>query len=344
MKKIMALLLAGAMAFSAVGCGAGEDDMAEASTELNIYMWQNYISDDLITAFEKENNCTVNLSYMDSTAESVEKLTTGCGDEYDLVMVQNVDMEFLVEGDYLEKIKPDSLPNTSNIRENCWVSKNYGIPYLMNYVYVVYDSETCPIEIKGYGDLLNPALKGKISSVDGARNLMSMALVALGYDPNSKEEAELEKAYEWLRRFHENVAVYDTDGQALIDGEVSVAVTYDRNAAKAMAKKDTIQIAPFEKHKIQVVVDMFVIPKGAQHMDLAETFMNYICDPEVMAANLEEVPYSCPNDVAEVLASEAYHQAPERNFEYKDNVFLHRSIGDAADLYDEYYQKLKTGE
>ncbi|MBR4113074.1 MAG: spermidine/putrescine ABC transporter substrate-binding protein, partial [Anaerotignum sp.] len=91
MKKFLALLLAGAMALSVAACGGGaeapaEDTNAEASTELNIYMWQQYISDELIAAFEEENGCTINLSYMSDNADAINKLTAGGGEEYDLIM------------------------------------------------------------------------------------------------------------------------------------------------------------------------------------------------------------------------------------------------------------------
>lgn len=345
MKKYIALLLAGAMAFSAAACGGTEAGETEASTELNIYMQKDYISSDLIAAFEEENGCKVNFFYPESDTEAVEKLKAGCGEEYDLVMVKNTDMEYLIEEKCLEKIEMDSLPNTSTLNESCWMSKSYGIPYLMKYVYVVYDSAKCPVEITGYNSLLDPALKGQIASVDGVRDLFSIALVALGYSPNTAEESELTKAHDWLVKFDENVAMYGGDvQQALIDGTVSVAITDDRSAAEGMAKKKTIKIAPFEENAVQTVVDMFVIPAKAQHMDLAKKFMNDICDPEVMAANLEEYPYACPNDVALMLASEAYHAAPERDFDYKEKTFLVRMVEDAREFYDNYDQELKAGE
>lgn len=48
---------------------------AQASTELNIYMWQQYISDALIADFESQNNCKINLSYMSDNADAITKLT-----------------------------------------------------------------------------------------------------------------------------------------------------------------------------------------------------------------------------------------------------------------------------
>ena len=46
--------------------------------------------------------------------------------------------------------------------------------------------------------------------------------------------------------------------------------------------------------KVQLGFDLYVIPKGAKHADLSEKFLNYICEADVMAKNLEEFPYSCP--------------------------------------------------
>lgn len=348
MKKLLALLLTGAMVFSVAACGGSDapadDANAEASTELNIYMWQQYISDELIANFEAENNCTVNLSYMSDNADAINKLTAGGGEEYDLIMTCDAYMESLIAGGYVEEINLDNVPNSSNLNEAYWVSKGYCVPYLMNYIYVVYDSATCPIEIKGYNDLLDPALKGQISTIDGARNLFPMALVALGYDPNSTDEAELAEAYDWLVKFNDNVAAYGNAEQNLTNGTVSVAVTYDGNASWAMAEKDTIKIAPFEKDAIQLGMDLYVIPTGAKHVDLAEKFLNYICDPEVMAKNLDEFPYSCPNDAAVAVASETYKNDPARIFDYKENVFFQEDVGEALTIYNDYYQKLKVGE
>ena len=212
----------------------------------------------------------------------------------------------------------------------------------MNYIYVVYDSETCPVEIHSYNDLLQSGLK--ISTIDGARNLFPIALVALGYDPNSTNESEIAEAYEWLQKFNENVVAYGNAEQNLTNGTANVAVTYDGNASWAMKEKNTIKVADFTSDPIQLGIDLFVMPKGAKHVDLAEKFLNYICTAEVMAKNLEEFPYSCPNDAAVAAASDDYKNDPARDFSYKENVFFQEDVGDTLTIYNDYYQKLKVGE
>lgn len=86
----------------------------------------------------------------------------------------------------------------------------------------------------------------------------------------------------------------DNAEQNLTNGTANVAVTYDGNASWAMKEKNTIKVADFTSDPIQLGIDLFVMPKGAKHVDLAEKFLNYICTAEVMAKNLEEFPYSCP--------------------------------------------------
>jgi spermidine/putrescine transport system substrate-binding protein len=350
MKKIIAIALMMALMLSLTACNGGDDSKKTSgkdSKELNIYMWQSYISGDLIKNFEQKNNCKVNLSYMSDNADSITKLTAGGGDEYDLVMTCDAYMKSLVDGKYIEKINMKNVPNTKNLNEAYWVDKNYCVPYLMNYIYVIYNDETCPIDITSYNDLINPVLKGKITSIDGARNLFPIALVALGYDPNTKVEKEIKEAYEWLKKFNDNVLSYGSTEQNIANGAASVAFTYDGNASWAMEQlgaNNKLVIADFKKDKVQLGFDLYVVPKGAKHVDLAEKFLNYICEADVMAKNLEEFPYSCPNDAAIAAASDKYKNDPARKFSFKENVFFQEDVGDALKIYNDYYQQLKVGE
>lgn len=354
MKKIISIVLSMVLIIGVLtGCtgtdtGSNSDsDNTAASTELNIYMWQQYISDDLIAKFEKDNNAKVNLSYMSDNADAITKLTAGGGQEYDLIMTSDAYMESLIEGDYIEKINFTNIPNSSNINESYWTAKEYCVPYLMNYVYIIYNKDTSPVEIKSYNDLINPALKGQIASVDGARNLFPIALVALGYDPNSKDESEIAEAYEWLIKYNDNVVAYGNAEQNLANGTASVAFTFDGNASWAMSElgeNNSLVIADFEKDPVQLGFDLYVVPKGAKHVDLAEKFLNYITDPQVMAENLVEYPYSCPNDAAVEAASDDYKNDPARDFDYKENVFFQEDVGEAITIYNDYYQKLKVGQ
>ena len=343
MKKALALLIALVMLFS-----LGITASAAERKELNIFMWSDYISDETIANFESEYGVKVNLSYMNDNADSITKLTAGAGSEYDLIMTCDAYMESLIQGGYLEELDLSQIPNSENINKAYWSEENQGycVPYLMNYIYVVYDTERCPIEITSYNDLISPEMKGQIGSVDGARNLFPIALIALGYDPNSTDENEIAEAYEWLTKYNENVVAYGSTETNIVNGTISCMLTYDGNAAEAMAQMgedNTLVVAPGFTDAVQLGFDLYVIPKGAAHMDLAYKFLDYICDPEVMANNLVENPYSCPNDAAVAAASEDYRNGPAFDFDYKTNIFFQEDVGDAITIYDKYYQMLKVG-
>ena len=202
-KKFLAFALAGVMIFSLAACGGGGD--SEESGELNIYMWSDYMSQKMVDKFTEETGIKVNFSYMSTSEEATAKITSGGGEQYDLVMPCDADMTGLIKGGYLEEINLENVPNLENLGE---AYKNrefdpenkYAIPYFMNYVYVVYNTKTCPVKIDEYKDLQDPKLKGQIASVTGMRNLFPIALVSLGYDPNSTDDKEIKEAYEWNSR------------------------------------------------------------------------------------------------------------------------------------------------
>ena len=92
MKQLLTGILSLALVFSLAACSGGGGSATPApngggsgneaaSTELNIYMWQQYISDQLISDFEAANNCKVNLSYMSDNADAITRLTAGGGQE-----------------------------------------------------------------------------------------------------------------------------------------------------------------------------------------------------------------------------------------------------------------------
>lgn len=344
MKKCLSFLLIAVMVFALAAC-SGE---AEKQGELNIYMWSEYLSDSVVQGFEDEYNIKVNIAYMNSSEEATAKITSGGGDQYDLVMPCDADMGSLINGGKLAEINLDNIPNFANLGDAYKYREfdpenKYAIPYLMNYVYVIYNTETCPIEITKYEDLLSPELKGEIASITGIRNLFPIALVALGYDPNSTVESEIEQAYQWLQKYMENVKYINSDDteQGIVSGACSVAFVFDGQAGRAFAEVTNLKVADLSD-AIQLGVDEFVIPANAKNKENAELFLNWILDAEVMAENLVDNPYTCPNVKAIDLMDDSYKLNPAINIpqHMKENYFLQLSIGDAATIYDKYWTML----
>ena len=76
MKKLVAIVLTVAVLLSITACGGKTDKTSgKNSKELNIYMWQSYISDDLIKNFAKERLQHIILvrDYLDKPSSSYAK-------------------------------------------------------------------------------------------------------------------------------------------------------------------------------------------------------------------------------------------------------------------------------
>ncbi|MBE6046357.1 MAG: spermidine/putrescine ABC transporter substrate-binding protein [Clostridiales bacterium] len=362
LRKSIAVLLVMMMAALTGGVLTGCGGSSGEAGEVNIYMWSEYMAPTLAEQFEEETGIKVNFSYMSTTEEAVAKITSGGGSEYDLIMPSDADMTSLIEGGYLEEINLDNLPNFDNLDDAYKYREfdpenKYAIPYLMNYVYVIYNKDKCPIEITSYNDLLKPEMKGQISSVTGVRNLFAMALAAQGLDPNSKDEADIEKAYEWCLEYSKNVVAFDSDSPEtlLINGGATAAYVFDGQVTKAINETkagsgDEIVIAEFDEDPIQLGVDEFVIPAGAKNKENAEAFLNFLLDADVMASNLQYMydeegnVVSCPNAAALDLMSDEYRSSPAINLpeKMKNNYYLQLDVGDAAKIYDEYWTKFQS--
>ena len=74
---------------------------------------------------------------------------------------------------------------------------------------LIYNTELCPIEITGYEDLLNPALKGHIAMGNAIKSNSSYyhlenMLLAMGSDPEN-QGVDTEQGWEFVEKFLENL-------------------------------------------------------------------------------------------------------------------------------------------
>ena len=54
----------------------------------------------------------------------------------------------------------------------------------------------------------------------------------------------------------------------------------------------------FPREGFNLFIDAMCIPKGCQNKAAAEAYINFLCDPEICAQNLEYLGYSAPSQAA----------------------------------------------
>lgn len=136
------------------------------------------------------------------------------------------------------------------------------------------------IKIKGYADLLNPALKGKISFGDPANSSSAFAqlsnmLLAMGGDYTS------DAGWDYVTELLENAEgkISNSSSQvhkSVADGENTVALTYEDPAASYIRNSATnLEVVYPVEGSVYLPAGSGII-KGAKNMDNAKLFMDFI--------------------------------------------------------------------
>jgi putrescine transport system substrate-binding protein len=153
--------------------------------------------------------------------------------------------------------------------------------------------------------------------LDSADDIMPAALQYLGLNPNSTNEADLQKAADLLisvrpsvRKFHSSEYI-----GALASGEICLVVGWSGDIKQAQKRaaeaKGGVEVGyAIPKGGAQMWFDNFAIPKDAKNVAEAHEFINYMLRPEVAAKNSDFVAYPNGNLVSQPLIDPAIFKDP----------------------------------
>ena len=141
-----------------------------------------------------------------------------------------------------------------------------------------------------------------VHMLDSADDIMPAALHFLGFNPNSNDQKELEKAAELLTKIRPSVRKFHSSEylNALASGEICLVVGWSgdikQSQRRAIETKNGVEIGySIPKEGAQMFFDNLAIPKDAGHAPEAHAFINYLLRPEVAAKNSNLVAYANGN-------------------------------------------------
>ena len=144
-----------------------------------------------------------------------------------------------------------------------------------------------------------------------------------------------------------NVRVFNADAprEPFLAGDVDLGMIWSGEAIMAQKENPEIKYI-YPKEGAGFWVDSFTIPKGAENVDNAHKFIDYMLKAEVGQKVVEELGYSTPNGAARELMDEATRDNPIifPAADVIDQGEFQNNVGDAMKLYDGYWEKLKTGK
>ena len=275
-----------------------------------VYNWGEYISDgsddslDINKAFEELTGVEVVYSTFASNEELYAKLRSGSV-SYDVVIPSDYMIGRMRTEGLLQKINFDNVPNYRYIDENYKSmvydpDNEYSVPYTWGTVGIIYNKNMVDEnDVKSWNIFWDARYLGEMLMFDNSRDAFAISLKRLGYSYNTTDEDELREAAEELKKQKPLIQGYVMDEifDKMLGEEAALAPYYAGDAITMIEDNPNLGYAVPEEGT-NLFVDAMCIPAASKNPELAEMYINFMCETEVAAANCEFIGYSTPHTEA----------------------------------------------
>jgi putrescine transport system substrate-binding protein len=300
---------------------------------LNVYNWSDYVEPTVIDAFTKETGIKVRYDTFDANETLETKLLAGKSG-YDVVVPTAYFLERQIKAGVFQKLDKPKLGNLGNVWPE--IAKRLAVydpgnQYAVNYMWgttgIGYNVKKARDALKIEGSIqeamaswdivFKPENLAKfkdcgVHMLDSADDIMPAALHYLGLDPNTTQQADLDKAADLLIKIRPNVRKFNSSEylNALASGEICLVVGWSGDIKQAQKRaaeaKGGVEIGyAIPKGGAQMFFDNFAIPKDARNLAEAHAFIDYMLRPEVAAKNSNFLGYANGNIASQRLLDKA---------------------------------------
>ncbi len=285
---------------------------------LNVYNWGQYMargedgSEDIIALFEeKYPHIKVNYTTYDSNEIMYSKLSGG-GVAIDVIFPSDYMIARMIQEDMLLELDYDNIPNyqyiDDNFKNTAFDPENkYCVPYTWGTVGIIYNTKYVDeADLTGWELMWNEKYAGKILMFDNSRDAFGIAQFLLGEDINTTDKAVLDATAEKLKEQKPVLQQYVMDQiySTMENEEAWIAAYYAGDCMTMMENNPDLAFYLPEDQGFNLFIDAACIPTCAKEKEAAELFINFLCEPEISAANMDWVCYSTPISEAKQYLSE----------------------------------------
>jgi putrescine transport system substrate-binding protein len=301
---------------------------AQKERVLNVYNWSDYVDPQVLQDFTRETGIKLRYDTFDSNDTLEAKLLAGKSG-YDLVVPTAYFLERQIKAGLFQKLDKSKLPNLTNVWPEIaqrLATYDPGNAFAVNYMWgttgIGYNVKKAKAILGGavpesWHIVFKPENLAKfkdcgVMMLDSADDIMPAALHYLGLDPNSTNQADLDKAAALIAKVRPSVRKFHSSEYltALATGEICLVVGWSGDIKQAQkraaeAKGDVEVGYAIPKTGAQMFFDNFAIPKDAKNVAEAHEFINYMLRPEVAAKNTNLVAYPNGNLPSQKLVDPA---------------------------------------
>lgn len=267
---------------------------AFAEEELNALVWCDHTDPALLEPFEAANGVKVNVKEYEGTAAGMAILDQSGPGDWDVMVVDSVDVHRLVEAGRLAEIPAEALPTADFFPElvmaanNTIDGKTYAVTEKFGYNTISYDkTKVDPADMEDLSALTSGKYDGRIGIYD--YYLPVLGLVALGQgvatsDLDAGALAKLRDPLMALRKASRQVSDVVSSQTALATGEVDILVGGGEWLTAVLAADNPNLDWTIPKQGGLRWTQSIGVVEGTTKPDLALKFVQYIASPEGQAA------------------------------------------------------------
>jgi len=270
------------------------------------------------------------------------------GGDYDIVFADDYIIEVVIAEGLAQKLDTSRLETYNNLNpvfmSQFYDPQNeYTIPHGAGIPLIVYDPALTDVEIKGYGDLWNPALEDNVAITANYRVINGITLKTLGESMNTEDLNAIQAAGDKLLELAPNIRVInDSNTQDyLVSGEVAAAFLYTSQVSAALNAREDLKIV-YPEEGLGFGIMAGFIPSQAPNADAAYAFIDYINRPENAAACFEYIGFYCTNKAADALISEEMKPLIVLPADAAEGEIVQNISQEAEDLHAEVWNQFKA--
>lgn len=322
-----------------------------AEKVVNVYVWGGVIPKNLIQEFERDTGITVHFSTYDSNETMYAKLKASSNPIYDVILPSGYYVERMGNQGMLTPLDHQLLPNLANLdhrfQNNDYdLNNRYSVPLTWGATGIFYNKSAVLGDYpKTWQDLWQKRWHKQLMLLDDAREVFSIALLSLGFDPNDRDPQHIKKAYLHLLDLVPNVKLFASDSiqAVMIDEDAIAGVAWNGDAFKARLENKEIHFI-YPQEGFVIWVDCLAVPKNPPHLEEAYAFINYMLRPESSVTIALNEGASITNAKGLALLPKTTNENP---IIYPPEQILkfgrhQRDVGEKTlALYSQYWQQLK---
>ncbi len=306
-RDLLRLLAAVGLASSAealLGRGA-----AAQAQDLTMVIWEGYADPSFAEKFEQENDATISATPMTSSDDAFARIQAGGGSNFDLVSASNDVSQRLIDAGLVQPIDPSRLSNYNDLfpqfQRPSYITKDdqlYGANFAWGPTLMIYNSEEVTEAPTSWRALLDERYEGRISTWNAPIQIAQYALLLdpKPENPYELDDEQLAQVKDLLLQQRPLIRTYWNYGdelkQLLASGEVVISDAWPYVAVGSReAGLPVVEVIPSEG--VTGWSDSWMLTAGAQNVDLAYKWMDYMIGPDGQLGVLRNNNYAITNRV-----------------------------------------------